>query len=205
MGTILLRSLLPLLVLSCLYPLQAQKRSFYKGYIIQQQGDTIYGHLKDRSPEPYVTLFAKVRFKQDGRSRTRKYGPDAILGYGYGNQHFVSLPFREESTFFKFRYYSDASAPRVFLKVIRRSRELVYFEQEFVHDDNFYLDRIPFFYRPQSGQVVRVTQGLLGFKRKQLAAFFTDCPELTTELYSRNRSFQSVSELYAFCLEQCMR
>ncbi len=187
----------------CLYPMTAQKKSFSKGYIIEQSGDTIQGLVKDRAPEPFVSLYPKIRFRKEGSSRTRRYGPDDILGYGYHGQNFVSIPFREESAFFKFRYYTDASAPRAFLKVIRRSKELVYYEQLFVHDDNCYLDSFPLFHKPNSNELVRVTQGIFGFKRKQLAAYFSDCPELHQEIYADKRKVESVSELFELCLVYC--
>jgi len=186
-----------------LYPLSAQKRSFFEGYIIEQRGDTIYGLIKDRSPEPFVSLYSKVRFRAAGTSRTRKYGPRDIWGYGYQGQDFISMPLREESQFFKFRYYTDASAPWVFLRVVQQSKELIYLEQLFIHDDNSYLDSFPLFYRPNSNELVRVTQGILGFKRKQLAAYFSDCPALIEELQIKKPIFRNVPELYEFCLTHC--
>ena len=181
----------------------AQKRTFQPGYIIELDGDTIQGLLKDRSPEPFVSLYNKVRFKKEGKGRTFRYSPDDILGYGFQGEHFISMPFREESNFFKFRYYADKSAPRTFLKVVRRSKELMYLEQYFVHDDNFYLDFIPLFYKPGSTRLVRVTQGILGFRKKALASYFSDCPEVVEELYSETTAIQSVPELYEFCVVHC--
>ncbi|WP_299537164.1 hypothetical protein [Ulvibacterium sp.] len=198
------RPILVVILLCAIHPLTAQKKSFQKGYIIAMNGDTIPGLVKDRSPEPFVSLYNKIRFKEAGRSRTKKYVPDAILGYGYQGQHFLSMPFREESAFFKFRYYTDEAAPRVFLKVIRQSEGLIYFEYLFVHDDNSYLDAFPLFYRPGDPEMVRVTQGLFGFKKKQLANYFSDCPALTEELFTDKTSFRTVPELYAFCLVHCV-
>ena len=187
----------------CISPLTAQKKSFSSGYIIQHSGDTIKGLIKDRSPEPFVSLFKKIRFKMGRRSRTRKYGPDDIKGYGYQGQHFVSLPLREETTFFKFRYYSDASAPRFFLKVIEQSEGLIYFEKLFVHDDNNYLDSFPLFYRPGRSDLVRVTQGIFGFKKRRLAGYFSDCPDLVEEISSPNSNSKTVHELYTFIITNC--
>jgi hypothetical protein len=39
-----------------------------------------------------------------------------IQGYGMNNQQFESMPLREESSFFNFRYYLDEGNDRVFLK-----------------------------------------------------------------------------------------
>ncbi|RKN81187.1 hypothetical protein [Ulvibacterium marinum] len=204
MNRIFKRQMLVVILLCAIYPLTAQKKSFHTGYIIAQNGDTIPGLVKDRSPEPFVSLFNKIRFKEAGRSRTKKYGPNDILGYGYQGQHFVSMPFQEESTFFKFRYYTDKTAPSVFLKVIRQSEGLIYFEYLFVHDDNSYLDAFPLFYRPGDPEMVRVTQGIFGFKKKQLATYFSDCPALTEELFADKTAIRTVPELYEFCLVHCI-
>ncbi len=184
--------------------MNAQKKAFNKGYLVKQSGDTIQGLVKDRSTGTFVSLYTKIRFKEAGSSRTKKYGPDDILGYGYHGQNFVSMPFREEIDFFKFRYYTDSRAPRVFLKVVRKSEQLIYFEQLFVHEDSSYLDSTPFFYRPDTSELVRVTQGILGFKRKRLAEYFSDCPALAQELYGDDRTIGSISDLYEFCLERCI-
>lgn len=189
--------------LCSLNPLAAQKKSFNEGYIIEHVGDTIWGLVKDRSAEPFVTLYNKIRFKRDGRSRTSKYTPDDIVGYGYQDQHFVTMPIREESAFFKFRYHTDANAPRVFLKRIEQSKGLIYFEQLFVHDDNDYLDFIPLFYRPGRSDLVRVTQGIFGFRKKRLMAYFYDCPALITEINKPNSNVRTVDELYKFCTANC--
>ena len=170
------KSVLLIIFLCCMNPLRAQKKSFHHGYIIQHSGDTIQGWIKDRSPEPFVTLYPKIRFKKKSRSRTIKYAPIDIKGYGYQGQHFIAMPLREESTFFKFRYYTDAIAPHVFLKVIEQSEGLVYFKQLFVLDDNNYLDFIPFFYRPGRSDVVRVTQGIFGFRKNGLQLIFMTAP-----------------------------
>lgn len=197
------RVVLSLIFICYLTLLNAQKKGFYEGYIIEHSGDTVRGYVKDRSPEPFVSLYDKIRFKEGGRSRTKKYGPEDILGYGYQNQDFVSMRLREESSFFKFRYYADPAAPMVFLKVIERSERLVYFEQLFVHDDNDYLDAFPLFYRPGSNEMVRVTRGIFGFRKKRLLEYFADCPALVKELSSANATIRNVPELYAFLIANC--
>lgn len=197
------KSVLLIIFLCCINLLSAQKKSFHHGYIIQHNGDTIQGWIKDRSPEPFVTLYPKIRFKQEGRGRTGKYGPDDIKGYGYQGQSFISMPLREESTFFKFRYYTDAIAPPVFLKVIEQHEGLIYLEQLFVHDDNNYLDTFPLFYRPGTNEMVRVTQGIFGFRKKRLATYFYDCPVLVDEINNPHSSIRTVEELYKYCISNC--
>ncbi len=192
-----------LVLLFCLHTLSAQNKSFKEGYIIQHSGDTIMGFVKDRSAEPFVSLYAKIRFKKRTSSRIKKYDADDILGYGYAGTHFLSVPFREEQEMWVVRYYTDLEAPRKFLKVIMQSEDLMYYEQLFVHDDNFYLDSIPFFHKPTSNQMVRVTQGILGFKKKRLIEYFYNCPEIIMALNAKNLSNSKILHLYDFYLANC--
>ncbi|MGX1930064.1 hypothetical protein [Flagellimonas sp. 2504JD4-2] len=174
-----------------------------KGYILLHSGDTLTGFIKDRSPEPFVSLYAKIRFKQDSSSRTKKYDADDIFGYGFDGNHFLSVPFREEQEMWISRYYSDSSSPRRFLKVIKQSEHLMYYEQLFIHDDNFYLDFIPFFHKPNSNQMVRVTQGILGFKKKRLLEYFSECPDIIQVLYAKDSRTPDNLSLYEYYLEHC--
>ena len=41
------------------------------------------------------------------------------------------------------------------------------------------------------------------FRKKALASYFSDCPEVVEELYSETSVIQSVPELYEFCVAQC--
>ena len=181
--------------------LNAQKKGFEPGYIITLERDTLVGLVKDRSSDPFVELYRKIRFKPDGRSSRRKYRPKDILGYGAGERDYESVPLWEESSFFKFRYYLDPNAENVFLMVLKRQGGLTHYRREFVQDDNSYLDFYPLFHREGYREMVRVTQGVLGLKRKRLIAYFSDCDELVRALY--NKELKETNEVYYYFLEFC--
>ena len=106
-------------------PVHSQKKGYEPGYIITIQGDTLTGQVKDRSAEPFVELYSRIRFVSEGQRSRKKYEPWEILGYGAGGRDYVSVPFREETAFFKFRYYLEGPE-KVFLRVIRRDGPLTY-------------------------------------------------------------------------------
>jgi len=171
--------------------LRAQKKGYYDGYIITLEGDTLRGFVRDRQPEPFEQLYAKVRFKK--KWRKKKYRPDQIRGYGYNEFHFESVSIQEDASFFRFNYKTDPSQKPMFLKVVWRNPDLVLYEWEFVHDDNDYLDSFPLFYRPKEDRWVRVTQGIFGLKRKKLVPFFLDCPQLALGI--QDKTIKSVNEI----------
>nr|WP_298789865.1 hypothetical protein [uncultured Allomuricauda sp.] len=203
MHVVLNRILFLSTLLLCLHTTSAQNKSYKKGYIIQHRGDTLMGFVKDRSPEPFVSFYKKIRFKQRSSSRVKKYDADDILGYGYGAANFLSVPFREQRDMWVARYYTDLGAPREFLKVIAQSENLIYYEQLFIDDDNSYLDSVPFFHKPSSNQMVRVTQGILGFKKKRLMEYFSDCPEIISFLNTKNPRNSGILDVYEFYLANC--
>lgn len=197
-----LRTLPILLVLFIILPASAQKKGYEPGYIITMDGDTLQGQIKDRSPDPFVDLYSKIRFIPEGKRSRDKYGPWEIRGYGSGGREYESVRFREESSFFTLRYYTDAQAPRTFLRVIRKDGPLTYYHKEFIYDDNFELDFFPLIHREGEEEMVRVTQGILGLKRERLMEYFQDCEALVAAL--SKKELKEAGEVYDFYLEACM-
>ena len=191
-----------LLILLGLFPLHGQKKGYEPGYVITRQGDTLVGQVKDRDPEPYTSLYPRIHFRADGKSSRKKFRAREILGYRAGQREYVSLPLKEESFFLTIRYVLDPAAEPIFLQVIRRDGPLAWYHREFIHDDSFYLDFFPLFHRQGTSEMVRVTQGVLGLKRKRLMEYFGHCPSLVAAL--AGESLRNVEEVYNFYLEYCL-
>jgi len=181
--------------------ISAQKTNFKAGYIITKAGDTIYGQVKDRTPEPFVELYQRIRFIPVGRRGRKKYGAADILGYGVGGRHYASVPLREESAFFKFRYYSSPEDPPVFLRVVAKQGPLTYYLMEFVQDDNNFVDDVPLFHLQGRNELLRVTQGIFGLKRERLKAYFKECKILVQALESREP--KEPQAVFNFYVEHC--
>ena len=182
-------------------PLKAQKRDYVQGYIILPEGDTIKGMVKDRSEGTFPELYKRIRFKGDQSPFRKKYGPDQILGYACGDRIYESVPLWEETDFFRFRYYLHEGNEKVFLRVISKSGALSYYHWEYMDQDSNYLDYTPLFYRPGADQMVRVTQGILGLKRKRLMEYFQDCGELVEAI--NERQLNEIREVYDFYNNSC--
>jgi hypothetical protein len=192
-----------LILFSCmLSPLSGQSKNYTQGYIITIEGDTIEGWIKDRSGGMFTDLYSRIRFKAENTPFKKKYSPDKILGYGFSDYIYESLPLREESSFFKFRYYVNEGNERVFLRVVLKNEVLTYYHWEYIEEDNNYLDYIPLFYRNGYDEMVRVNQGVLGLKRKHLAAYFHDCPELVHAI--ENKELKEITDVYYFYLDKCI-
>ncbi len=197
------RYILFILFASSIITAHAQKKGYSQGYIINLEGETIEGWVKDRSSGTILELYKRIRFKADNAHIKRKYSPDEILSYGLNGQHFESVPLYEETAFFKFRYYVHEDYDRIFLKVISRNADLTYFHWEYVDSESNYLDYTPLFYRSGSNEMVRVTQGILGLKRNRLMEYFWDCPTLVQAI--ERKELNEIDEVYNFYLERCVR
>lgn len=183
-------------------PTHAQKKGYFRGYIINSEGETVDGRVKDRSSGTFLDLYTRIRFKPDNALFGKKYSPAEIPGYGLNDQYFESMPLFEETAFFKFRYYLNESYDRVFLKVISRNDDLTYYHWEYVDSESNYLDYIPLFYREGSDEMVRVTQGILGLKRNRLIEYFWDCPTLIQAI--EKKELNEINEVYNFYIERCV-
>lgn len=195
--------ILLLLLLSGPVRMAAQKKGYEPGYLVSLNGDTLRGWVKDRSPGPFEELYSRIRFRPGGRGRTQKYSAEAVRGYASGSRVYESVPLREESSFFRLRYYVDPGAEKGFLQVVRRQGPLTWYHREFVHDDNHYVDFVPLFHREGAPEMVRVTQGVFGLKRERLMEYFEDCPELVGAV--ANRDLNGIEEVYHFYLNRCLQ
>lgn len=188
--------LLAILLAILLMPLQAQKKGYLPGHIITLEGDTLTGLVRDRSSGAFTELYPRIRFKAGNAAFRRKYSPYKIQGYTCNDQVYESVALQEESSFFSFRYPVNAGHERVFLRLIARDEPLTYYHWEYVDEDSNYLDYIPLFYLDGSDSMVRVTQGILGLKRKRLVEYFGDCPQLIEAI--ENKKLSETNEVYDF-------
>ena len=179
----------------------AQKKGYDWGYIITERGDTVEGWISDRATGSFSDFHGKLRFKREGKLFKNKYAPDDILGYGYLGVHFVSLPLVESSRLFKTSYLLRNGADRIFLRVVERNECLNHYEIEFIQDDSFIILSYPVFHKPGSREMVRITQGVLGLKKKRLSEYFSDCNSLLQAIDSQQ--ITTLQEVYDFYCDKC--
>jgi hypothetical protein len=194
--------LLLILMALVFIPLEAQHKNYSPGYIITLEGDTLDGWVKDRNSGTFTTLYPRIRFRNGDSPFRRKYSPEQIRGYACNNQFYESIPLYEESAFFTFRYHVHESHKPVFLRIICRDGPLSYYHWEYVDEDSDYLDHIPLFYLDGRDQMVRVSQGILGLKRKRLMEYFYHCPEMVYAL--ERKALTEIDQVYEFYLDHCI-
>jgi len=157
------------------------QKDYHNGYIITNKNDTLNGRIKDRKPPPFGKLFKKVRFKHKNII-ARKYGPEKLKGYKQGNDQYESLWIDVSNSFFRETYLSiPDSGEKRFLRVIVKGY-LTYYKWEYEDDESDYIWSKPLFKREDEPSLIRVTQGVFGLKKKNLAKYFRDCPTLVDKI-----------------------
>jgi hypothetical protein len=180
--------------------LAQSEQNFREGYIILNNGDTLTGLVMDRDESAFGGLLNKVKFRPDKGWR-KKYKPAHIKGYRRGNDIFKSIWLDTETRMIKNYYYSQpGKGERVFVKLAYAGSFELY-HWEYTDEDNSAIEYIPLIKRYDTNEMVRVTQGIFGLKRKRLANYFNDCPNLSIALIEKQLS--SVDELIRFYEDQC--
>jgi hypothetical protein len=173
---------IPLLTVLCLISISLYgQKNFEKGYIISLENDTLYGNIKDKKHGPFPKIYKKIRFKEEGSRFKRKYSPNQINGYKAGEKIYESIGLKRETHLIRTRYIIDPSSQKSFLRVLLKGN-LSYYHCESIDNESNTLDYIPLFYKKGSPEMVRATQGILGLKKKILADYFSDCPELVQKI-----------------------
>ena len=162
----------------------AQTTAYEDGFVVLKEGDTLFGQIRDRTEEPFGKLFKKIKFKTKGRWFTKRFAPSDLLAYKKGPHRFESKWIEERFEAFKMTYMSrKGQGEEVFLKVVLQGK-LTYYESEWRDPDSGYYRQIPFFQMKNNPELVRVTQGLLGLRRKAVANYLKDDPKLAKRILS---------------------
>ncbi len=182
------------IVFFCIPILSLGQKHFEEGYVVLNNNDTLFGALMDRKPHPFGSLYKKIKFR--GEKKKRKYGPKQILAYNKGQSVFESVWITDSGDFFNQNYTSvQGYGEPVFLKVVEKGF-LTHYHWEFEDADSGYIDYTAYFKKEDNPYLVRVNQGVLGLKRKNLAKFFSDCPPLAQKI--ANKEFKTPSEIVQF-------
>ena len=176
------------------------QRNYQDGYVVTNHNDTIYGRIRDRSPETTVQIFKMVRMKGFWFFE-KKYRPTDIISYRIQDRTFESLWFYNRIKWFKSTHISaPGQGEKVFMRLTYEGKLKLYWD-EFRDLEGGYEVQVPYFKKVGSEEMVRVTQGLFGFKKKRLAEFFVDCPDLIERLY--DGFFDGPTEIAEFYDSNC--
>lgn len=152
-----------------------------EGYVVLNSGDTLHGMTRDRNTGPFGGMYGKVKLKRSGKVK-KTYKARDIQGYACGEVRVVTLQTQSPNSLLRSELLlaPEQGVPR-FFRVISEG-PLTLYHEEFTDPDDFWINFIPWFKREGSPQMVRATQGIFGLKKKALASFFADKPDLVEQI-----------------------
>ena len=178
------------------------QRHYQPGYVVLQQGDTLYGKIKDRRPEPFGKIYESIRFRNGGLF-AKRYGPQDLQWYKAGERLYESCWLSYDISLFSTRMISiPGRGQKEFMRVLVKG-PLTYYSLETTQDDSGYYNDIPYLKREDKSEFVRATQGIFGLRRKLLAEYFNDCEKLQEALH--NNDVSTVFEIVNFYQQHCIR
>ncbi|MCU0358079.1 MAG: hypothetical protein MUE95_10920 [Cyclobacteriaceae bacterium] len=190
---------LVLVFAGCGSSLYAQK-GFLPGFVVLHNQDTLTGLVKDRKDYPFTRKYEKIRFKR-GSLFVHKYSAEMIKAYRYSNLDYESVWLDQKRERFREKFYSrTGEGKQLFLQRSIQSKYLSYYMLEYVDQDSGVIDEVPLFKRPGDDYFIRVSQGILGLKKKLLADYFSDCPVLAQRI--QQGEFHAAGEIiqaYSSC------
>lgn len=182
-----MRNIRYILFFCCLFlyrPATRAQSGYEAGYIVTNSGDTLYGELKDRKTGTFTTIYKKIRFKSN-RKRLKKFSPSQIVQYKRGKDTYESVWLNTTSKFFKTDYESTPGiGKKHFFKTIVKG-QLTYYEWEQLDHEADTILEIPLFKRENEQYLIRVTQGIFGFKKESLRRYFQDSPEVLQQMETK--------------------
>ena len=154
------------------------QEDYQEGYVITAKNDTLCGLISDRKLGPFGGIHEKVKLK--GKGLKKRFAPKNIKAYKKGNTSYKTMFLDGEYEFMRVETEGYVS-------------HYVYELQE--QGEQMVLD-VDYFTKGNSANLIRVTQGIFGIKRKRMISFFSDCPPLVENL--KNKEFKYAFELVAF-------
>lgn len=187
-----------MILVCCCLPLESiAQKTFEPGHIVRYRGDTLYGKIKDRREGASPRLYKAIRFRAKGALFARRYRAGQIKSYTVRGKIYESIGVREAGGFAA--YYPLDERRKRFLHLVEKGKLSLY-HLEFLNEDG-HIDYIPLLYSKKRLDMLRATQGLFGLKKKALAEYLSDCPELIEQI--EEKQIQNSRELVDYYNRFC--
>lgn len=150
--------------------------NYEPGTVTLRNGEVLEGNVANMRLGFRDELLPRIRIKEPGRLRARKLNPRQITEYTMGDRRFLSLRVQRNNAIFQESYTVNAGNEYMIFELHRTGHLnilLAYFL-----DDDMWIQSAPYFMKEGDDLIVRATQGIFGLKRKLLADYFKDCPQL---------------------------
>lgn len=134
------------------------QEDYQEGYVITIKKDTLRGLISDRKLGPFGGIHEKVKLK--GKGLKKRFAPKNIKVYKKGDTTYKTMFLDGEYEFM--RVETEGYVSHYVYELQEQGEEMV-------------LD-VNYFTKGNSSNLIRVTQGIFGIKRKRMISFFKRLP-----------------------------
>lgn len=177
-----------------------------KDYLVINTGDTVYGKVKHRKESSiYPKDYKKIRFTSANGKKKKFKRKDvaAFRSKGITYESYRLNQYRQKILFFDPKYVIDERhGEQYFLKVVSKG-SLGHYLMEWYMQEDAALMSVALLKKRGAPFFMRATQGIFGLKRKALANYFQNCPEIRAKL--EQKQLKRVTELVDFYNSNCTR
>ena len=176
-----------------------------KGYLVLTAGDTLYGDVDHRDEKGTgFKHYKKIRFTGPG-GKKKRYKREDVSAFRVKDENYEGFWLSQSSQkvlLLNPRYDIDpGNGERHFLRVVSKG-ELSHYLLEWWEQGESLLMSMDLLKKEEDLFLMRVTQGLLGLKRKVLVRYLQDCPGLTEQV--EQKQLNTVREVVDFYDENCL-
>lgn len=118
----------------------APKAEYFKGYVVNEKGDTIRGEVK-YNPKKEQDCFSKVIFR-DETGAQKNYKPKKAKAYGFNGQHYVAMEFEGEPKYYRVLVSGDINMYEMMYEMISMNQPVVGSVYYVSHKDDKHLKEI---------------------------------------------------------------
>lgn len=154
-------------------------------FIVLNSGDTLHGtvqHIDDRGVSP--KFHKKIRLV-DANGKKQKFHRKDVMSFSAARQVYESFWLKQSSDRISFDNPRYDISPRVgeqyFLKRISQG-SLSHYQLEWWEQSESTLMSMDLLKKENDRFLIRATQGVFGLKKKVLANYFDDCPQVKTQI-----------------------
>lgn len=180
------------------------QESHTRDHITLLNGETIYGEIVFMEQRNWSTQYLKKIRVKTTEGKRKKYHTDKVASFTANGADFEIFRLEQSANLFSSdhaRFQIDRKNGDVYILKRITKGALSHYTFDWWEQGESLQMSMDLFRKEGDPFFVRATQGLLGLKRKLLANYFSDCPDLVEKI--RDKSLKNADEVATYYNVNC--
>jgi hypothetical protein len=173
-------------------------------HVVLLSGETIYGEVVYLDQNFSSTRYLKKIRVTTPEGKRKKYRTDKVAAFHTNGEDFEILRLEQSANLFSSdhaKYHIDPKNGDTYILQRINAGALSHYTYSWWDQGDALEQSMDLFRKQGDAFFVRATQGMLGLKRKLLANYFSDCPDLAEMI--RDKSLKNADEVVTFYNVNC--